>query len=183
MSKSPSFALPTLFAMMLSSIAPVSPAWAANEHLIEPHELIIDHTLPQKQVHAQILAARRYGTFWDTGEPELAHVALAPNFIDRTLPPGREQGLPGPLAASKMVRAAVPDMRCEIEQMMVVDDRVIVHLRFRGHFTGEFKNVKGQGQAIDFIATDIYRVRDGRITDNWHIEDNLTFFQQLGLIQ
>jgi hypothetical protein len=27
------------------------------------------------------------------------------------------------------------------------------------------------------------RVQDGRITDNWHIEDNLTLMQQLGIVQ
>ena len=39
------------------------------------------------------------------------------------------------------------------------------------------------GQTINFIATDIYRVADGRIAENWHIEDNLTHPQQeVGLI-
>jgi hypothetical protein len=35
-----------------------------------------------------------------------------------------------------------------------------------GHFTGVFRNVAGKGQPINFIATDILRVRDGKITDN-----------------
>ncbi len=60
-------------------------------------------------------------------------------------------------------------------------DRVVSHLRFTGHFTGVFKESKGRGQPIDFIATDILAVRAGKITDNWHLEDNLTFLQQIGL--
>lgn len=28
----------------------------------------------------------------------------------------------------------------------------------------------------------ILRVQDGRITDNWHLEDNLTFLRQVGLL-
>jgi predicted ester cyclase len=43
--------------------------------------------------------------------------------------------------------------------------------------------MQGQGQEINFIATDIYRVVNGQITDNWHLEDNLTFLQQLGLVK
>jgi predicted ester cyclase len=66
--------------------------------------------------------------------------------------------------------------------MIVAGDRVVTHLHFSGHFTGRFGQIQGQGQTIDFIATDIYRVVDGRISGNWHIEDNLTFQQQLGLI-
>ena len=107
---------------------------------------------------------------------------LAPDFTDRTLPVGRAQGIAGPLAASQMMRAAVPDLRCDIEQMVVAGDRVVVHLRFRGHFTGLFKQTQGQGQVIDFIATDIYRIANARIADNWHIEDNLTLLQQLGVV-
>jgi len=32
------------------------------------------------------------------------------------------------------------------------------------------------------VATDIYRIANGRIADNWHIEDNLTLMQQLDLV-
>jgi hypothetical protein len=55
-----------------------------------------------------------------------------------------------------------------------------VHIDFKGHFTGTFGKTKGQGQAIDFVATDLLKVTNGRITDNWHIEDNLTLLTQMG---
>ena len=166
------------------------PAWivmltcalAADTALIEPHSLIVDRSLSRARVASQVMAARRYDTFWNTGNEALAHAAFAANFIDSTLPAGRPQGLAGPLAASKLMRTAIPDLSCEIEQMIVAGDRVVTHLRFRGHFTGQFGPTQGRGQTINFIATDIYRITDGRIAENWHIEDNLTFQQQLGLI-
>jgi predicted ester cyclase len=157
-------------------------AFATDTALIEPHNLIVDRSLQRAQVDSQVIAARRYDTFWSTGDEALARAALAPNFIDSTLPTGRPQGLAGPLAASKLMRAAIPDLSCEIEQMIVAGDRVVAHLRFRGHFTGRFAQIQGQGQTINFIATDIYRVADGRVAENWHIEDNLSLRQQLGLI-
>lgn len=46
-----------------------------------------------------------------------------------------------------------------------------------------FEGLKGQGQAVNFIATDIYRIADGRIAENWHLEDNLTFLQQIGFVK
>jgi hypothetical protein len=48
----------------------------------------------------------------------------------------------------------------------------------RKRSTGRFKDVRGKGETIDFIATDIHRIADGRIAENWHIEDNLTLLQQ-----
>jgi predicted ester cyclase len=65
--------------------------------------------------------------------------------------------------------------------VVVANDYVTVHMDFKGHFTGTFGKTKGQGQAIDFIATDLLKVTNGRITDNWHIEDNLTLLTQMGV--
>jgi predicted ester cyclase len=165
-----------------ASVITIARAFAGDTPLIGPNSLIVDRSLPRVQVDAQVIAARRYDTFWNTGDEALARAALAPTFIDSTLPTGRPQGLAGPLAASKLMRAAIPDLRCEIEQMIVAGDRVVTHLRFRGHFTGRSGQIQGQGQTINFIATDIYRIADGRVAENWHIEDNLTLQRQLGLI-
>lgn len=154
---------------------------AAEENLVQPKLLIVDKSLPREQAERQIHAACLYDTFWSTGDEAQARAALASGFTDRTLPPGRPQGIAGPLAASKGFHAAVPDVHADVEQMIVAGDRVVVHLHFTGHFTGSFKGIRGKGQAVDFIATDIYRIEDGRIADNWHLEDNLTFLQQLGV--
>jgi SnoaL-like polyketide cyclase len=55
-------------------------------------------------------------------------------------------------------------------------------MQFTGHFTGKFGDALGKDQPIAFIATDLLKVENGRITDNWHIEDNLTLLKQMGLI-
>lgn len=154
----------------------------SSTQLVEPAVLVVDSGLPKDQAEAQIMAARRYATFWTTGEEALARAALAPDFMDRTLPPGRAQGVAGPLAASKAFRAAVPDIHCSVDQMIVSGNRVVAHLHFTGNFTGIFNGAHGKGQKVDFIATDIYRIANGRIAENWHIEDNLTFLQQIGVI-
>jgi predicted ester cyclase len=52
-----------------------------------------------------------------------------------------------------------------------------------GHFTGRLKDLNGDGREISFRAVDIYRVQDGQISDNWHLEDNLSLMQQLGAVK
>nr|WP_229218241.1 ester cyclase [Rugamonas apoptosis] len=135
------------------------------------------------ELEAVMLAARRYAAFWNSGDPAYARQALAPDFTDRTLPEGREQGTAGPLQASRNFRAAVPDLSAEVTDMVAAGDRVVVRLHFTGHFTGQFGQIKGQGQAIDFQAFDLYRIADGRIADNWHLEDNLALLRQMGVIR
>ena len=154
---------------------------SVEENLPTPRSII----LTAGQEHAaqpMILAARRYAAFWNTGEERYAEAALAQNFVDRTPPSGRPQGLKGVLEASKNFRAAIPDLRAEIEELLVVNDRAVVRYSFTGHFSGSFKDLKGDGREISFRAVDIYRVQDGQISDNWHLEDNLSLMQQLGVV-
>jgi predicted ester cyclase len=65
--------------------------------------------------------------------------------------------------------------------MVVADDYLTVHMEFKGHFTGTFGKATDHGQTIDFIATDLLKIAGGRITDNWHIEDNMTLLSQMGV--
>ncbi|MGK5044716.1 ester cyclase [Janthinobacterium sp. GB4P2] len=90
-----------------------------------------------------------------------------------------------PLQASQVCHAAVPDLKVAIEEMLVAGNRVSLRLHFTGHFTGGLPTpqavVQGQGQAIDFHAFDWYQVKaQGRISDNWHLEDKLTLLRQPG---
>jgi steroid delta-isomerase-like uncharacterized protein len=154
----------------------------AEQTLPTPRSIIL--TAGQEQAaQAVILAARRYAAFWNTGEASFAEAALAGNFADRTLPSGRQQGIKGVLEASKNFRAAIPDLKAEIEELLVVKDRAVVRYIFAGHFTGTFKDLKGDGRAINFRAVDVYRVQNGQISDNWHMEDNLSLMQQLGVVK
>jgi predicted ester cyclase len=126
-----------------------------------------------------VKAARAFYEFCNTGEEADLKRAIAPTFTDHTLPPGRPQGPEGPAFASHLFRAAVPDLAVTVEKMIVAGDYVAVHMKFTGHFIGKFGQTQGNGQPIAFIATDLVKVGNGRVTDNWHIEDNLTLLQQM----
>jgi predicted ester cyclase len=147
-----------------------------------PEILIVAGDIPADRRDAMLASAGRFYLFWNTGDETILRQAISESFVDHTLPPGRPQGPAGPAAASKAFLAAVPDLKVVVSQQILARDRVVSHLRFTGHFTGQFKNTKGIGQRVDFIATDILAVHGDRITDNWHLEDNLTFLRQIGLI-
>ncbi len=148
----------------------------------KPQELIVAGDITPTQRAAILEPIQALYGFWNNGSPALLQKALSPQFFDHALPPGRPQGPAGPAAASKGFLAAVPDLVVAVVQQEVVGDRVISQVRLTGHFTGTLGGVKGTGQAIDFLAIDILRVRDGKVTDNWHVEDNLGFEQQAGLL-
>lgn len=170
-----------IIAVMITLMGNAASA-ADSSALPDAPSVIVDKGIAPSQQESMSLAARRYYAFWNTGDASFAKAALDSNFIDRTLPPGRPQGIEGPLFASRNFRAAVPDLVTSVDEMLLVGDRVVGRLHFTGHFTGHFNGVQGKGQKVDFIATDIYRIADGRIAENWHLEDNLTLLQQLGIV-
>jgi len=126
-------------------------------------------------------AVTAFYDFWNSGDQAQLAKAIAPGFTDHTLPAGRPQGPEGPAFASRNFRKAVPDLSVTITKMIVSGDYVTVHMTFHGHFTGTFGSHQGQGQAIDFIATDLLKLTDGKVSDNWHIEDNLTLLTKMGV--
>jgi predicted ester cyclase len=144
-------------------------------------DLVVATSIPESQRDAVVKAARAFYEFWNSGDEANLRRAITPTFTDHTLPPGRPQGPEGPAFASRQFRAAVPDLAVRVEKMIVAGDYVTVHMTFSGHCTGKFGQAQGKGQPIKFIATDLVKVENGRITDNWHIEDNLTLLQQMGV--
>src|SRR5437879_13264133 len=106
----------TLLALALSASVDVTAEDARQ--LARSTALIADSRLSQSALDSLTLAPRRYDTFWHTGDERLAKAALSPDFVDHTLPKGRAQGPEGPLMASRSFRSAVPDLTCEVEQML-----------------------------------------------------------------
>ncbi len=124
------------------------------------------------------LAATYYG-FWNNGSATLFERTVSPRYTDHTLPAGRQQGPSGLADAGAAFFVAFPDGRVKILQQILAEDRIVSHLRITGTFTGRRGGMDGAGQAIDYLATDIMRVVDGHVVENWHVEDHETLHRQL----
>ena len=135
------------------------------------------------QARAMVQTAQLLYTFWNTGDTTFLDEAVTPDFRDNTLPAERPQGPAGPRAASAAFRTAVPDLTCQLADLYVTGNTFTARLVFQGHFTGTYNGIEGRGQTINFNAIDIQHLDAGaRITEDWHLEDNLAFLQQAGLV-
>lgn len=79
-------------------------------------------------------------------------------------------------------RAAFPDWREEIVDMVAEGDKVAVRFRCSGTLQDEFMGVKPNGRRQEVDEVFFLRVRDGRFVEYWGLEDNLARLQQLGAI-
>src|SRR5216683_6131378 len=94
-------------------------AGSARAAEVKPEEIIVASTIPTTERDAELDAARAFYDFWNTDDAAFLNRAVADDFTDHTLPPGRPQGPQGPLFASHTFRAAVPDLKVTVHKMIV----------------------------------------------------------------
>jgi steroid delta-isomerase-like uncharacterized protein len=80
-----------------------------------------------------------------------------------------------------MARAAFPDMRFRVLQMVGEGDLVIAHALFEGTHEGDFMGMPPTHQHISVPCADIVRFRDGRAIEHWGVTDTGAMMQQLGV--
>jgi len=118
----------------------------------------------------------------ESGDLNAVDQVIAPNWVnhDSSLPP--LQGYEGFKQLSMLFRSAFPDLHGEIEDMLAEGDKVAVRSRWLGTNTGSLQGMPPTGKAFDITETGIFRVVDGKVTDNWVSFDMFGLLQQLGVI-
>jgi ketosteroid isomerase-like protein len=74
---------------------------------------------------------------------------------------------------------SIPDMKFEIKEMLVADDRVIVRGEVSGTPAGDLFGVAHTGKSFRIMAIDIQTIRDGKIARTYHLENWLSALGQL----
>jgi steroid delta-isomerase-like uncharacterized protein len=105
---------------------------------------------------------------------------LADDFVDREEFPGLKANREGVKQFFAMVRSAFPDLRMEVREMLADDDLVAVRVIATGTHEGEFMGMTSSGGRIEVQVFDIFRIRDGQVTEHWGLMDAMTMMQQLG---
>jgi steroid delta-isomerase-like uncharacterized protein len=105
---------------------------------------------------------------------------VADDFVDREVFPGLEANREGVKQFFAMVRSAFPDLRMEVREMLADDDLVAVRVIATGTHEGEFMGMSSSGRRIEVQIFDIFRIRDGQVTEHWGLMDAMTMMQQLG---
>jgi steroid delta-isomerase-like uncharacterized protein len=89
-------------------------------------------------------------------------------------------GLDGARSWVAETRAALPDQQAQIDRMLAENDRVMLHLRITATHRGSFYGVPATGRAVEFTATAIVRLKEGRIAEIWAVSDELGLLQRVG---
>lgn len=128
------------------------------------------------------IVRRVFDELFNEGHVEVVDQIYAANHADHSAPPGFPPGVDAVKNSLKLFRAAFPDLRVTVEDIVSEDDKVAVRLTFRGTHGGEFMGIPPTGKTLTIAAIAIDRVSDGKITEHWVVRDDLGMLQQLGVI-
>jgi steroid delta-isomerase-like uncharacterized protein len=81
-----------------------------------------------------------------------------------------------------MRRAAFPDRRFTVEDMVAEGDKVSARFTMRGTHQGEFRGMAPTGKTVTMTGIDIIRLREGKMVEDRVEVDQLGMLQQLGVI-
>ncbi len=81
-----------------------------------------------------------------------------------------------------MFRAAFPDWREDIVELVAEGNRVVGRFRCTGTQQGEFMGFPPTGKRMEVDEVYFLRVEDGAFVDFWGLEDDLSRLRQLGLL-
>ena len=74
---------------------------------------------------------------------------------------------------------AVPDLKWEVKDVMVSDDRVVVRGEATGTPAGNFLGVAPAGVSFRIMSIDVHTIKDGKIARSYHVLDWLGAVRQL----
>jgi predicted ester cyclase len=93
------------------------------------------------------------------------------DFVEHGGAPSQAPDLEGFKQVNTMLRAAFPDLRLTVEEMVSEGDRVSVRCTARGTHQGEFWGVPPTGSRVAWEVISIVRVAGGKIAERWSQSD------------
>jgi predicted ester cyclase len=80
------------------------------------------------------------------------------------------------------LRAAFPDLRLLLEDVIAEEDRVAFRGTLSATHQGPFQGIPATGRRVTIFASDIVRIRDGKLSEHWGGPDLFSLVQQLGAV-
>jgi steroid delta-isomerase-like uncharacterized protein len=121
---------------------------------------------------------------FNEGKVELIDQLVAPDAVNHDpATPARMRELRGPEVLKRtvsMYRAAFPDVRIVVDDVIAADDKVVLRWHSEGTHRGELEGLAPTGARASVTGIGIDQWKDGKVVEAWTEWDNLGLARQLG---
>src|SRR5215468_30961 len=125
------------------------------------------------------LVRRFFEEVFNQGDLNVADEIIASGFAGHGFAShGREHGPNNAKNTVKQFKAAFPDIRFEVEEMIAEADKVVVRVAFRGTHRGTFMGIAPTGKVVEVSGVELARMADGKIIEEgWHFMDEVSLLR------
>ena len=104
------------------------------------------------------------------------------DYVEHDPFPGQGNGRADLKARVQALQSAFDPLRFTVEDMIAEGDKVVVRWKNSGTHSGNFMGIPATNKPFSVAGIDIHVVRDGQLAEHWHVVDQLTQLQQMGVI-
>ena len=130
---------------------------------------------------ANIEAQTKFGEAVNTGNLEVMNNLVAADAIENDPAPGQAKGPQGYIDFFTKLRAAFPDLKLEVEQLVADDDNIAFAYTMTGTHKGDFNGIPATGKPVKARGLQISRFEDGKMVERWGSSDELGILKQIGV--
>jgi predicted ester cyclase len=106
---------------------------------------------------------------------------FAADYVDHG-PMGDVPGIEAFKAVVTAWRAAFPDVRCEVRNLIQEGDLLAWTVHTTGTHTGDGMGFPATGRRVETVSANVGRIRDGKAVEHWSEQGMLATLQQVGII-
>lgn len=115
------------------------------------------------------------------GDTDVLPTLIAADHVGHD-PLGDHYGVDGVRITVAELRAAFPDLRLSVEEVVTNQDRVVHRYTLTGTQTGPFLGLPPTGRPVKTTGIAIDRVASGKLAERWGILDAIGLLRQLGAV-
>lgn len=131
-----------------------------------------------------VLSTRLLEEGFNEGKTELIDQLVAPEAVNHDpAEPASMRELRGPEVFKRtvsMYRAAFPDVRITVDDIIAAGDKVVMRWHSDGTHRGELEGLAPTGAHVSVTGIGIDRWEGGKVVESWAEWDNLGLARQLG---
>jgi predicted ester cyclase len=145
---------------------------------------MVEAAMPsEREMGSRDLIRRMHDVLADTRDPGRVDEFFAPRFVSHSMPPGLPPDREGVKQFLSGLLEGLPDLKIDLDLVMVEADLVTVRSTMRGTHTGSLMGVPASGRRVAVDGIDIMRVEDGRIVEHWGLTDTVGLLHQVGTVR
>jgi steroid delta-isomerase-like uncharacterized protein len=125
---------------------------------------------------------RRYREAYNANNLDALDQIVAKDLVSHSLLPGLPPGLEGGKMAHRIFLQSFPDSQTKSEMMIAEGDKVFELYTSHGTHKGEFMGFPATGKKYEISSMVVYRFANGKIVEQWGLNDAQTLMMQLGMM-